>query len=171
MLRKILAAAVTVALLLGAGALAETATYTDRDKDFSFDYDTDQFEITLEDYADTSEDADLVLILSAKNPDWGAVDLQFLRLQEDVFSPEARTELEKALGLTLEQGSLNDINDVFMYTYEEDGMAEQAYIIQYKEKETLTIDVMAERLDDEETARLRDEGIDAVLKSVKLLDD
>ena len=171
MLRKILAACVTAALLLNAGALAELTTYTDRDEDFSFDYDTDQFEITLEDYADDSEDADLVLILSAKNPDWGAVDIQFLRLQEDVFSPEARAELEKALGLTLEQGSLNDINDVYMYNYEENGVTEQSYIIQYDEKETLTIDVMADQLDDEETARLRDESIDAVLKSIKLIDD
>ena len=173
-MEKKIVALLVAALLLAGAAFAETASFTDRGKDFTFEYDADQFEITLEDYADdTDDDADLVLVLTGKNAAWGDTEIEFLKLdtEDEPYTLDQFAELEEALDTTVEQGEWNGFKDVFQYAYEVEDVIGQTFIISYDDDESLTISVTVTAMNDEDAQQLRDDAISAVLDSLKIIDD
>ncbi len=152
-------------------ALAEFVAYTDRDGDFTFTYDTDVFEVTFEDYQ-SDDDDNLVLVLSGKVETWGNVFIQFTRVEfdeEDLYTmQEAEQELINNTGAT--KGEWNGFYDVLMYGIDDEECIEQTYVITCSDDETLSILIHVDKIEDELSAKERDDQISAVVDTVVFLD-
>lgn len=166
-----------VLALCGLTALAEVKTYVDPDRDITFTYDDEAFEISQEDVADD----ELLVILSAKKPEWGdagiSIHLEDLEDGQKFPTQADFKDVEEALNTTVTQGEWNGFKDVFMYDTNAEGVITQAFIVPVYDKndgkvdDILTININVSKLDDEETSMMRDDQISAVMDSLKILDD
>ena len=174
MMKKMIAALLTVALLLSCAALAESYRWKD---DLTFEYDANAFEIAMDDHTD---DEDLV-ILNFKNPEWGEGYVRIhLRDLEDceTFPTKADfAEVEKGLNTEVTQGDWAGYKDVFMYSVDDGDSLEGTFIAPIYDnddkeiEDILTVRISVTKIDDEETAMDRDDHISDIVDTLKVLDD
>ena len=145
------------------------------DDDITFEYDDTLFEITMDDHTD---DEDLV-ILTAKDASWGdetyiRIHLRDLHDGEQFPTKDDFTAMPGSSEIT--QGDWNGYHNVFMYTVENvDGSQENFFIAPVVDddgevEDILTVNICVNKIDDEETAMLRDDAICEVVDTLKITD-
>ena len=178
MMKKLIALLTLAALALSCTA-ALAATYTDPDGDITFDYDEALFEITMDDHTD---DEDLV-ILTFKDESWGkegGVRIYLKDLEDGETFPTLAdfAELEQAMNTTVEQmDEWAGFKNVFVYDVETENTFEETFIAPVYDddddgeiEDLLTVEIIVELIDDEETGMTRDDAISAIVDSLKVND-
>lgn len=172
MMKKLLAMFVIAALALTGAALA--ATYTDPERDLTFDYDDSLFEITLED----ADDESIYVGLAGRDPAWGSAEIYIYLADmdegESFPTVEAFSEMGADTGTEVVQAEWNGFRDTIMFKATlGDDLTESMFIIPiYDDDEAeiekkLTVRIDASDADNPE----RDDAINAVLATLKVLDD
>ncbi|MGX8706622.1 MAG: hypothetical protein ACSW8J_08595 [bacterium] len=174
MIKKLIAALLAAAMLLGCAALAQTYRYED---DLTFTYDENCFEIATEDHTD---DEDMV-VLNFKDAEWGdgyiRIHLRDMEDGEKFPTLQDFAELEQGLNTQVTQGEWNGYKDVFMYDVDDGDTLEATFIVPIYDdddrevEDILTVKICVTHIDDEETAMARDDRISEVVDTLKVLDD
>lgn len=169
-MKKIIAALLIATLTLtGFAALAETQY--DRE-DIAFTYDESAFEIEVDDVTDDEH----LVILAGKNPDWGNVGIRFyLGDVEEGDTLPTLEDFKQMPGAEATQGEWNGWQDVFMYTVDYEDAVESVFVVPVKDDDgevdaLLTVGIVVDRIEDEETAMARDDMISAVIDTLRVDD-